>query len=130
MTIKRKQYSNQSLHETTFVDGVETNARITIARPPFLLERYYFDKIISGESKWEQISKTFLGGSLVFLLSAIAKALTAHFLENVSIDEWELIALVLSLLLAGISAIIDYYVPNERKRIIKKIKEHFENEER
>jgi hypothetical protein len=49
-----QNYSGQNLTQTIMVNGaVVTNPQIAIPREPFLLERYYFDKLIKGDSVFD-----------------------------------------------------------------------------
>ena len=102
------------------------NPQIKIARSPYLLERYDFDKLINSKGKWKSIAITLSGATIGFFINMIAKFIANKLDSTIKFENWEIFAFILALLLMSIFYIIDYCVPNERKDIITKIKTHFE----
>lgn len=128
MSEPKKTYSGQTFNTPVYVNGnVETNPQITIARIPYMLERYDFDKIIRGESFWLTMAQTLMGAALGLFLNMLAKLIGSKIDTTIPFDKWELYAFGLTLILMGICYIINHFVPNEKRRIVKKIKYHFES---
>jgi flagellar biosynthesis protein FliR len=128
MSQPQQTYTGQTFTAPVYVNGnLEIDPQITIARMPYLLERYDFDKIIRGESFWLTIGRTLLGAALGLFLNLISKFLGSTIDSKISFDMWEVYAFCIALILMVISYLINHWVPNERRRIVRKISEHFEN---
>lgn len=125
---EQNNYSGQNLEHTTYVNGnLETNPIITIARKPFLLERYDFDKVIKGESFVLSIANTLLGAVVGLFINMIAKLIGSKVNDKITFEDWEVYAFLVALVLMLICYGINKLVPNEKRDIINKIKKHFEN---
>ena len=118
---------NQTITATIYVNGaLTTNPQITIARQPFMLERYDYDKIVS-HTGWGTVTEIFLGATAGLAINLIAK-LIANKIEPISeFDDWEMYAVFVAGFCTVASWLIHKCVPNERKRIINKINNHFKN---
>jgi hypothetical protein len=57
----------------------------------------------------------------------LAKLIGSKIDNKIIFDNWEVFAFLIALGLMIICYVIHYIVPNERRRIIAKINEHFEN---
>lgn len=124
----QQDYSGQNLTKPVMVNGaVVTNLQIAIPREPFLLERYYYDKLIKGDSHLLTLANTILGAVIGLFINMLAKFIGSQIDNNIIFDKWEVYAFITALVLMLILYLINYFVPNERRRIIKKINEHFEN---
>ncbi|MFD2565521.1 hypothetical protein [Aquimarina rubra] len=123
-----EDFTGQTFDTPLYINGnLETNPQISIPRIPFLLERYDFDKIIKRESFWLNIANTLLGAVIALFINMIAKLLGNKINSEIPFDEWEVYAFLIALILMIISYCINRFVPNEKRRIVKKIKDHFEN---
>ena len=123
-----QNYSGQNLTQTVMFNGaVVTNPQIAIPREPFLLERYYFDKLIKGDSVFLTLANTILGAVIGLFINMLAKLIGSKIDKKIIFDNWEVFAFLIALGLMIICYVIHYIVPNERRRIIAKINEHFEN---
>jgi hypothetical protein len=121
-------YSGQTFNQPIMVNGiVMTNPQIEIPRPPYLLERYDFDKLIKGEGLFLTLANTLLGAVIGLLINMFAKLIGSKIDTTIMFENWEIYAFIISLVIMIICYIIYYSVPNERKNIIKTVKEHFEN---
>lgn len=123
-----QNYTGQTFNnQAVYINGtVTTNPQITIARPPYLLERYDFDKIINRKSILNGIAITLVGASIGLFINMVAKFIGNKIDPLIEFDSWEVYSFLLTLLLMGLCYGIDYFIPNERKRIINKIRDHFE----
>lgn len=121
-----QEFDNQEIKQTIHARGEDAiNANILIARQAFLLERYDFDKIIKSEGFWYNIGIALFGSSIVLLINIIAKAVGGYLNKSIKVDEWELYALLITTVLMIIAFLLHKCIPNERRRIIKKIQNHF-----
>ncbi len=121
-------YTGQTFTAPVYVnDNMTTNPQIRIARQPYLLERYDFDKIIKGESFWFTIAQALLGAAIALLLNMIAKLIGNKIDPKIAFDAWEVFAFLIALVLMGLSYLINQLVPNEKRRLVDRIKKHFEN---
>lgn len=123
-----QKYSGLTLNQSVMVNGaVMTNPQITIPRPPYLLERYDFDKLIKGDSVFLTLATTLLGAVIGLFINMLAKLIGSKIDPNITFENWEVYAFLIALGLMIICYVIHYIVPNERRRIVKIIKAHFEN---
>jgi hypothetical protein len=123
-----QNYSGQTFTQPIMVNGsVLTNPQITIPRQPYLLERYDFDKLIKGESFFLNLANILLGAVIGLFINMLAKLIGSKIDQTIKFENWEIYAFVISLGLMIICHIIHSIVPNERRRIIKIVKAHFEN---
>ena len=123
-----QNYTGQTINQSVMVNGsVMTNPQITIPRTPYLLERYDFDKLIKGESLSLTFATILMGAAIGLFVNMLAKLIGSNIDETIVFDNWELFAFLISLGLMGICYLINYLVPNERRRIITVIKAHFKN---
>ena len=119
-----KTFNNQAI----YINGeIATDPQITVARRPYLLERYDFDKIISIKGYLYGIATTLLGATIGLFINMIAKLIGSKMDTSIKFENWEIYAFFIALILMGIFYGIDYLVPNERRRIIKTISTHFES---
>lgn len=124
---ENKNYQNQDFKQTIYVNGnIEVNPSITIARPPFFLERYDFDKILRSESFFKKAGHLLIGSAIALFINMIAKLIGHEINPEISFDEWEVFAFGIAIILTVIAFVINEFVPNEKRRIVKKIKKHFE----
>lgn len=115
-------------NQAVYIDGeVSLAPKITIARPPYLLERYDFDKIISSKGILHGIAITLLGATIGLLINMIAKFIGNKIDNSIKFDKWEVYSFVFTLILMVVFFVIDYFLSNERKRIVKKISNHFKS---
>lgn len=123
-----QNYSGQTLNQPIYVDGtVFSNPHITIPREPFLLERYDFDKLIKGESIFIIVANIINGSGIGLFINMVAKFFGSKIDTNIQFDNWEVYSFIFSLVLIALCYFIDFCVPNERRKIVKNIKKHFEN---
>jgi hypothetical protein len=128
MENNNQNYTGQTFqNRAVYINGeFATDPQVTIARSPYFLERYHFDKIISLQGYLYSIATTLLGATLGLFINLIAKLIGSKMDSSIKFDNWEIYAFLISLVLMGIFYGIDCLVPNERKRIIKEIRAHFE----
>ena len=126
---ENQNFTGQTFNnQAVYINGeVTTNPQIAIARSPFLLERYDFDKIVNTKGVLNGIATTLLGATLGLFINMVAKFIGNKIDSTITFDNWEIYSFLLTLLLMGAFYGIDYFVPNERKKIVKKICRHFEN---
>lgn len=119
-------YTNGLLTAPIYVNGIlMTDPKITIARIPYLLERYEFEKIIKVESFWLTLAQILLGTTIGLFLNMAAKYFGSMLSLTSNFECWEVIAFLISLVLMGICYGINCLVPNEKRRIENKIKQYF-----
>lgn len=124
----QQNYSGQIINQPVMVNGsVLTNPQITIPRQPYLLERYDFDKLIKGESFLLSLANILLGAVIGLFINMLAKLIGSKIDQTISFENWEIYAFIISLIFMIICYIAHSLVPNERRRIIKIAKQHFEN---
>ena len=123
-----QNYSGQTFNQPIMVNGsVLSNPQITIPRQPYLLERYDFDKLIKGESFFLNLANILFGAVIGLFINMLAKLIGSKIDLTITFENWEIYAFLISLVLMVICHIIHSLVPNERRRIIKIVKTHFEN---
>lgn len=129
MANENQNYTGQTFqNQAVYINGeITTDPQIAVARRPYLLERYDFDKIISFQGYLYGIATTLLGATIGLFINMIAKLIGSEMDSSIKFDMWEVYAFLISLVLMGIFYGIDYLVPNEKKRIIKVICAHFES---
>ena|SRR5687767_15453791 len=128
MSQAQETYAGQTFTVPVYVNGnLQTNPQIAIARPPYLLERYDFDKIIRGESFWLTMAQTFLGAAIGLFINMMSKLIGSKIDDKITFDDWEVYAFVIALILMILSYCVNHFVPNEKRRIVARIKRHFEN---
>jgi hypothetical protein len=100
-------------NQAVYINGeVTTNPQIAIARSPFLLERYDFDKIVNTKGVLNGIATTLLGATLGLFINMVAKFIGNKIDSTIKFDNWEIYSFLLTLLLMGAFYSIDYFVPN------------------
>lgn len=128
MTDNPNSYTGQTFNAPVYINGdLTTNPDITIARQPFLLERYDFSVLRRTESIWFNIGFTFLGATAGLLINMLAKLIGSKIDDSIHFDSWEVFAFILSLILTAICFLINKYVSNEKRRLVERINEHFNN---
>lgn len=127
MTKEQNEYTGQEFNQPVYVNGnPETNPKITVARIPFLLERYEFDKISKGDGFWTNMANILLGAAIGLFINMIAKLIGSKMDTSIVFEKWELYGFIIAIILMGICYVVDSCVPNEKRKIKKKITEHFE----
>lgn len=127
MANNNQNYTGQTFNQTVYINGeIATAPQITIAREPYLLERYDFEIIKSSKGYLNGIANTLLGATIGLFINMIAKLIGSKIDTSIKFDNWEIYAFLITMVLMGIFFGIDSIVPNERKKIIKKICYHFE----
>lgn len=128
MSQEPQTYAGQTFTATVYVNGSQqTNPVITIARPPYLLERYDFDKIITGDSFWLTLAQMFMGAAIGLFVNMLSKLVGSKIDSRIVFDTWEVYAFLIALVLMGLCYGINYLVPNEKRRVVERIKRHFDN---
>lgn len=124
---EQKEYLGQDFERTVLINGkAETAPSITIAREPFLLERYEFDKIIKGENFVLTIANVLLGASIGLFINMISKFIGSKFDSSIKFEKWEVFAFLIALVLMAICYLINKLLTSEKNIIVNKIKSHFE----
>lgn len=95
------------------------NPQITILRKTYLLERYDFDKLIKGESFFLTLASILLGAVIGLFINMLAKLIGSKIDNTIKFDSWELYAFFIALVLMIICYSVDYFVPNERKELLR-----------
>jgi len=127
MANNNQSYTGQTLNQTVYINGtIAVAPQITIAREPYLLERFEFDKIKNSKGYLNGIANTLLGATIGLFINMVAKLIGNKIDASIKFDNWEIYAFLITLVLMAIFFGIDYLVPNERKTIIKNICNHFE----
>ncbi len=128
MSNTQQTYTGQTFTQTVYVNGsLTTNPQIVIGRKPYLLERYDFDKLMKEDNPLNKISDGLIGATIGLLINLIAKLIGSKIDPKIPFDEWEVYAFIISLILMIICLVICHFIPTERKRIIEKVKTHFDN---
>lgn len=118
--------NNQTLQDITYVDGNPfTNPSISVLQEVYKLEKYDFDKIVNGKSYLSEIKNLLYGTCLGLFINMSAKFIGSKIDHEIIFDNWEVFAFLTSILFLIIVESCDYCFPSERKKIIKKIKSHF-----
>ncbi|MHC1773787.1 MAG: hypothetical protein AB9834_00100 [Lentimicrobium sp.] len=122
--ITGQTFTNQPI----YINGeFATDPQIAIARRPYLLERYDFDKLINSKGFLNNIAMTLLGASIGLCINMFAKIIGNKIDPSIKFDNWEVYAFVVTTIAMGLFFCIDHFVPNERRNIIKQIRNHFES---
>ena len=129
MADNNQNYTGQTFNnQAVYINGeISSDPQIAIARPPYLLERYDFDKIVNSKGILNGIATTLIGATIGLFINMVAKFIGNKIDPSVKFDNWEVYSFILTLILIGLFFGIDYFVPNERKEIIKKICDHFKS---
>jgi hypothetical protein len=97
---------------------------LTIARTPYMLEIHDFERI-TDSSFGNKSVELFLGATIGLFINMIAKLIGNKIDPSVQFDIWEVIACVIAGFATVVSLVIAHYVPNKRRRVIRKISQHF-----
>ena len=128
MTEAPKSISGQTLTETILInDSVEISPSVKIARSPYLLERYDFDKLANSANQFQKFAEILLGAVIGLFINLAAKYIGSKIDQRISFDLWEVYAFTIALVLMGICYIISYCTDSEHKKIKKKITQHFKD---
>lgn len=121
-------HTGQTFNSPVYLNGdLTTNPEITIARQPYLLERYDFSVISRTESFWFNLGNTLFGASLGLFINMIAKLIANKIDPKIQFHDWEIYAVVVAIIFMGISFLVNHFVPNEKRRVVNIIKKHFDN---
>lgn len=124
-----KVKEGQIFAKTLSIDEeIEVEPEIVIAQAAFALSEAEFMKMKYGEPKIIQISYSIAMVGIGTSFNLIGKWWQAN--ENqktTAIEMWEILATVIPLAVALILIVIGVFLPNDKKRILKKIEGHFDS---
>ncbi|WP_162549697.1 hypothetical protein [Hymenobacter nivis] len=120
-------YTGQNLNGTILINGSPTtNPQITIIRQPFLLEIHKFNILITNNSFFSKLIDPILGATIGLFINLIAKLIGNKIDTTIQFDKWEVYAFVISLIIMLSFMLLNYLVPNDRKKLINEINNHFQ----
>lgn len=102
-------------------EDILSGASVGTWQKDYLLQKHDFYLIKNGKSKTFSAAQNFLFASFCWGLSLIAKGYPNF--SDIKKGEW--IALGVGIAISVVLYAIGYFLPNERKEIMKKIEEHF-----
>ena len=123
-------YQNQNINTPIYINGsLTTQPTILIGQEPYLLEKYDFGKIINGNDYSGDIKSALKGATLGLFLNMISKLIGNKIDKTILFDKWEVYAFGISFILLIVLFIYEYisnkFYPTEKRKIINKIKMHF-----
>lgn len=117
--------TGQTFNHTVIVNGkVTTNPKIQIARTPYRLQEHEFI-ILKESNSLNKITEILLGAAIALFINLLAKLIGNKFDSTIPFDVWELYAALIAFALTLLCMLISFFVPTEKKAIIKKLKQHF-----
>ena len=119
MTIKK--YQNETIRETIYPPDLLSGMTVGTWQEDYPLREIEFHHIKNGKSITLSWANNVLLASIGFSLNLVAKGYSD--ITKILLGEW--IAIFVGIAVAVVMYIIGYFFPNERKKAIKKIDEHF-----
>lgn len=105
-----------------------SNPTIAIAREVYKLEKYAFYKLTSRDGGLQTYAQITTGASIGLAINMVGKFLGSKIDSKIVFDTWEVYAFFISAVITGVLFGLYYVVPSEKRRIYKKIKNHFGDE--
>ena len=123
-SIKRTIFKNETFEETV---PLKDSSKVPfISNEPYLLEEKDYlilTKIKSGLSFWTYGILMCAGGLFLAVAGKYIDSLISN--QPTDIKNWELITLVLTILIGFLLKLLSICCPDDRKKLLKKIAEHF-----
>ncbi len=116
---------NEELTQTTHFDNIITGVKVGTWQENFQLTALQFEYIKNGHSQWHNWASNILIASITSLLLILAKITSNFFGEKQIITNLELYALGSAIILSIILYVIAFFIPNNNKKTMKKIQDHF-----
>ena len=118
---------------TASPDEVIRDPVITVSGPGYTLDKadYLILTRKASSSLIGYIAASCLGVAVVYMIEIVAKFIEAFVNKtNVEIELWKKWALGISLICSIIFFLAAIFIPNEKKKLLKKMKEHIESRPR
>ena len=123
--------SNQTLTETVVLsEDPLTGAKFGSFQVDFLLCEADYVRLRHGDTWLTRISIGIFTGAIGFGISILPKFISQNSggKESVSIPEWQAFAWVAAI--GGITLATSFFLPNEKKKVLSRIANHFKSEPR
>ena len=89
-------------------------------------------RLKSGKSKFTYISQSIFLTTVGYFISIIAKLYNIYILDDnsIAVKSWEAITVIIGILFSILFFVIGKFLANDYKKVMNKIKIHFQNEPR
>ncbi len=120
---KEPKIIENTLFNAPFVESevIISNFQIMVSHEPFVLAKDEYQVLKSGNS--------FIANSATNILAAtigIALIIAAKYFSRTKIEDWELYVFYFGLILTAAAFVLAKFLPNDKKKLLKKIDKHFE----
>jgi H+/Cl- antiporter ClcA len=132
MTMDSVKVEGQTIGQTYELDAdIVGEPTIASLQCDFFLCEADYVRLTTRASKFLDASVAVLLISVGFGISVAAKLASAWWSHTAAkVESWEYWALAICILVAGILAVVSRLVPNEKRSLLKQMKEHFESHPR
>jgi hypothetical protein len=126
LTIIQGRTFTQPLH---LKDG---SPRIFTFQEPYWLEEKDYLILTKTTSFLAIWAHTILAGATLYGITILARYIyySNSSDKNIKIGDWELIALTIAFVLSGLLEILNVLLPNDKKKLLKEIGKHFEENQK
>ena len=118
---------NQQITETILVQGLLTGAAIGTWQADYPLTGRDYEHLKNGKPITFNWANSILLTSVGIALTILGKYISQKTDQSVVIYKGEWIALGVGILISVALYLVGLLIPNDRKRLMKKLKEHFDN---
>lgn len=118
---------NQQLDQTTVVSGLSSGSSVGTWRADYPLTGRDFEHLRHGRPVTFNWANSVMLTTIGLLLNILGKYLSQKSGVTITIYIGEWVALWVGIIIAIILYLIGLAFPNDRKKIMKKLKEHFDN---
>jgi hypothetical protein len=119
--------NNQEIGQTVVVPGLLTGASVGTWQADYPLTGRDYEHLRHGKPITYNWANSILLTSIGIGLTLLGKYISQQTNPDIIIYKGEWIALCIGIAVAIILYIIGLFLPNDRKKIMKKLKEHFDN---
>jgi len=119
--------NNQEIHQTVQVPGLLTGASIGTWQADYPLNGRDYEHLKNGKPVTFNWANSILLTSIGISLTLLGKYISQQADPSVVVYKGEWIALAIGIILAIVLYLVGLFLPNDRKKIMKKLQEHFDN---
>lgn len=119
--------NNQEIHETVQVSGLFSGASVGTWQADYPLTGRDYEHLRNGKPITFNWANSILLTSIGIGLTLLGKYISQQSDPSVLIYKGEWIALSIGVITAIVLYIIGLFLPNDRKKIMKKLQDHFDN---
>jgi uncharacterized protein YneF (UPF0154 family) len=122
-----KSINNQEIHETVQMTGSFSGASVGTWQADYPLNGRDYEHLKYGKPVTFNWANSILLTSIGIGLTLLGKYISHQSDPSIVIYKGEWIAFALGVVVAIVLSIIGLFLPNDRKKIMKKLQDHFDN---